>query len=94
MASKAGSMEVVTYLVGKGADVNTEVPGDETPLIRASEQGHLSIVKFLVEKGADVNKVCEEMVDDKRRIRTALKMAKKKDHDDVLKYLISKGANN
>ena len=93
MASKAGSMEAVKYLVSKGADINKEVPGDETPLINASEHGYLSIVKFLVEKGADVNKECKEKIQDGSiRVRTALKMAKKKGHDEVVTYLKDKGA--
>lgn len=93
MAAKGGHLEIVSYLVKQGADVNIEVPGDETPLISASEQGHLSTVKFLVEQGADVNKICKEkMQDGSIRIRTALKMAKKKGNDEVIKYLMSRGA--
>jgi len=68
--------------------------GDETQLVNASEQGHFAVVKFLVEKGANVNKVCSELVDGKTRIRTALKMAKKKEHEEVIKYLKLKGAKN
>jgi len=92
MASKTGSMEVVKYLVDKGADINKEVPGDETPLMNASEKGYLPIVKYLVDKGADVNKVCKEEHDGKIRVRTALKMAKKKGHDEVVEYLKQNGA--
>ncbi len=92
MASKAGSLAVVEYLTSKGADVNTEVPGDETPLINASEQGYLTIVKYLINQGADVNKKCVEEVDGKMRVRTALRMAEKKGHDDIVEYLKQKGA--
>lgn len=94
MAAKGGYLDVVELLVRKGADVNHEVPGDETPLINASEQGHIGVVKFLVEKGADVNKVCSELIDGKTRVRTALKMAEKYRHENVVKYLKSKGATN
>ncbi|WP_273567451.1 ankyrin repeat domain-containing protein [Maribacter halichondriae] len=92
MASRGGYLPIVAYLVSKGAEVNEEVKGDETPLISASEQGHLKTVEFLVENGADVNKECKEMVDGKMRICTALKMAKEKEHDEVVKYLLQKGA--
>ena len=94
MAAKGGYLKIVEYLVGLGADVNHEVPGDETPIINASEQGDLDVVKFLVEQGADVNKVCTELYNGKTRIRTALKMAEKNGHDDVVSYLTSKGAKN
>jgi len=92
MASRGGYLSIVTYLVSKGAEVNNEVKGDETPLINASEQGHLQTVEFLVENGADVNKECKEEVDGKIRVRTALKMAKMKGHDEVVTYLVKKGA--
>ncbi len=92
MASKGGYLQIVEYLISKGAEVNNEVKGDETPLISASEQGHLKTVEFLVENGADVNKECKEEVDGKIRVRTALKMAEMKGHDEVVTYLLSKGA--
>lgn len=95
MAAKGGYLEIMDYLVGLGADVNHEVHGDETPLINASEQGHLDVVKFLVGEGADVNKVCTERLHDGSiRVRTALKMAEKKEHNSVAQYLKSKGAKN
>ena len=56
MAAKYGHFEAVDLLISRGADVNYEIMGDETPLINASEQGYLDIVKHLVTKGADVNK--------------------------------------
>lgn len=92
MASKGGHIKLVEYLVQKGADVNYEVVGDEVPLIGASEQGHLEVVKYLVSKGADVNKVCKEKHNGKIRVRTALKMAKKKGHDEIVEYLKQNGA--
>jgi len=93
MAAKGGHKDVVHYLVQLGSDINYEVLGDETPLINASEQGHLGIVKFLIEQGADVNKVCtEQLHDGTTRVRTALKMARKKGHTTITDYLESKGA--
>ncbi len=93
MASKGGHIDLVKYLVAEGAEVNTEVKGDETPLINASEQGNLDVVKYLIAQGAEVNKVCrEELSSGKIRTRTALKMAQRKGHDEVVRYLREKGA--
>jgi len=96
MASRAGQSHVVKYLVGRGANVDYEIRGDETPLIAASEQGHLSTVKFLVESGADVNKSSkdENSMNGKPKVRTPLNMAIYNGHDEVVKYLKSKGAIN
>ena len=50
-----GDLEVVKYLVAKGADVNAMHRGGLTPLMTAATRGRLDVVKFLVDKGADVN---------------------------------------
>ncbi|NHF59545.1 hypothetical protein FK220_009350 [Flavobacteriaceae bacterium TP-CH-4] len=89
MAAKGGQLHIVKYLIGLGADINAEVIDDETPLINASEQGHLSVVKYLVENGADIN---QSSTDTSGRYRSPLKMAKKKKHTEITKYLKSKGA--
>ncbi|WP_353270944.1 MULTISPECIES: ankyrin repeat domain-containing protein [unclassified Wolbachia] len=53
-ASEAGCLEVVDFLVQKGADIGAS-GGYEgwTPLHYAADQGRLEIVKFLLDKGAD-----------------------------------------
>ncbi|RKN77870.1 ankyrin repeat domain-containing protein [Ulvibacterium marinum] len=91
MASKGGHLEIVKYLVTAGANVNYEIMGDETPLINASEQGHLEVVKFLVKNSADVNKICTDTSADPPRVRTALKMARKNGHKEVVDYLLANG---
>jgi len=57
IASKKGDLEIVKFLVEKGADVNAKDHDDEeaTALHIASFYGMADIVKFLVSKGADVN---------------------------------------
>jgi FOG: Ankyrin repeat len=47
MASQNGHLEVVEYLVEKGADIHTE---DDEALCWASTNDHLEVVKYLVEK--------------------------------------------
>ena len=54
-----GKLEIVKYLISKGADVNAKITVGPhkglTALIGASMRGHLEVVKYLVSKGADVN---------------------------------------
>ena len=92
MAAKNGHLNVVKYLVEEGADVNAHVMGDETPLIRAAWSGHLDVVKYLVEQGADVNKSVRDSYSLNSEKRSALKMARRGNHQKVISYLISKGA--
>lgn len=83
---------MVKYLIDRGADVNAHVMGDETPLIRAAWSGHLEVVKYLVKKGADVNKSVRDSYSLNSEKRSALKMARRGNHTNVVSYLISKGA--
>lgn len=55
LASFNGHIEIVEFLIEKGADINMRVEkGGQTPLI-AAIVGREEIAKLLVEKGADVN---------------------------------------
>ena len=85
-ASNFGHLDVVKYLISKGADVNMK--NDDriggTALNIASYKGYLEIVKYLVEKGADVN------MKNGRFGNTALIGVS---NLEVVKYLISKGAD-
>lgn len=60
---QSNDLDVVKYLVEKGADVNFaiyssyELTNEKTPLHYASETGNLEIVKYLLEKGAAKNKL-------------------------------------
>ena len=51
----SGQLEVVKWLVEKGADVNATNKDGRTVLHSAADSGQLDVVKWLVEKGADVN---------------------------------------
>ena len=64
LASREGHLDVVKFLVDKGADINavttTEDEEAVTALMLASRRGHFDIVKFLVESGADTEVADQE----------------------------------
>ena len=90
-SSQLRKMVIAKYLIDKGADVDQEVEGDETPLIAASWNGHFDIVKLLLDEGADPNKYTVEGSFNPER-RSPLKMAKKEGHDEIVDYLKAHGA--
>ena len=76
--------EMVELLLSKGADPNVHGPKGETPLGLAATYS-LKIVKMLVDKGADVNARHEPGF-------TALHWAREKGQEEVVKFLLEKGA--
>ncbi|CUS07666.1 unnamed protein product [Tuber aestivum] len=56
-ASENGALEMVEYLISKGADVNVPNSSESTPLHTAAFSGRLEIVRALVDAGADVNAI-------------------------------------
>lgn len=85
-ASTGGQLEVVKYLISKGADINIKDNDGVTALMMASAKGHLEVVKYLIDNGADIN--AKASVD-----TTSLMVASYYEHLEVVKYLISKGAD-
>ena len=56
LAAEAGSVDAVTALLDKGADVNAkETEWDQTPLIFAAESNRVDVLKVLVQRGAKVD---------------------------------------
>jgi len=49
-ASKNGKLEVVKYLIDKGADINIKDNYGDTALDFASRNGHLEIAKYFIKK--------------------------------------------
>ncbi len=79
-------MDIVKYLIEKGADVNAKDYYGVTALMYAALYGHLDIVKYLVEHGADVN--AKNVNGD-----LALMYASNYGHTDIVKYLVEKGSD-
>ncbi|KAL3120895.1 hypothetical protein niasHT_004526 [Heterodera trifolii] len=79
------------FLIDKGVNVNQKTADNllrSTPLHLACENGQLEIVKLLVEEGKADIEIANSDGD------TALKLAKAKKKDDVVHYLVEKGAKN
>ncbi|WP_406832882.1 MULTISPECIES: RHS repeat-associated core domain-containing protein [unclassified Wolbachia] len=82
LAASSGKLDVVKYLVDKGADVKVKDNYGETSL--HSSSGKLDVVKYLVDKGADVN-----AKDNNGKTPLALVGSWK---TELIQYLESKGA--
>lgn len=54
-AAQGGHVEIVDFLIERGAVVDIQNVADETPLHYAAALGHSEVVKLLVEKGASLN---------------------------------------
>ncbi|HYI13637.1 MAG TPA: M56 family metallopeptidase [Thermoanaerobaculia bacterium] len=87
-ASRMGHGDIVKLLIRHRADVDQIVQGDENALMQAAWNGHAGIVELLIEEGADVN---ARAVED-GRVRTALSLARRGGHDDVVRMLLRAGA--
>ena len=53
LASQQGKLDVVEFLLDKGARVNDVMTNGKTALLMASKNGHTEIVRILMAKGAD-----------------------------------------
>jgi hypothetical protein len=96
MAAREGHLAIVELLLARGAIVDQVVPGDENALIQASGSGHLPVVEMLVAHGADINGAVwvghGDQVNGNGEWRTPLSMARRGRHQDVEKFLLSRGA--
>ncbi|XP_010143952.1 PREDICTED: myotrophin [Buceros rhinoceros silvestris] len=52
-AADCGQLEILEFLLLKGADINAPDKHNITPLLSAVYEGHVSCVKLLLSKGAD-----------------------------------------
>jgi len=85
IACEYNRLEVVRYLLSKGADIDQTDESGISPLCIASAEGYNKIVKLLIQNGAKVNKADDEGT-------TPLYVASERGHIKVVKILIAKGA--
>lgn len=76
IAVKEGDLDLVKYAVNNGASVRAHRNG---PLREAATRGDLDMVKFLVENGANIHE-------------NILQYAIENERDEIVQYLIEKGA--
>ena len=98
-ACEKGSMEIVKYLVERGANITDSV------LWYASEESHREILKYLLEKGADKNKALiaasgaghletvKYLLEKGADKNKALIPASRYGHLNIVKYLVENGVN-
>lgn len=81
-------LNIIEFLLARGADVNIRDPRGETPLHVAARkgEGERKVIEMLVEHGADINAR-------NARGETPLALAQKSGQSAIADYLISKGAN-
>ena len=86
---KFGNNEIIEFLLSKGVNVNEQTPSfQDTALIAAATSGQLETVKMLVEKyNADIHLTCNHGY-------TPLINAVQLNYNDVVEYLLNKGAYN
>ena len=96
IAARAGSLDVMRFLIKSGADVNAPTPAHETPLMLAAYfyldgptgsmfERHEKATRMLVESGANL--------ENERYNYTPLAYAAYQGHDHIVRYLIERGAN-
>lgn len=86
-AIKFDQLEIVKYLVGKGADINVETfPNKRTPLLFALLTQRMNIAKYLIDKGCNVKTNCPDGA-------TPILVCAQNDLLDISKLLLEKGAD-
>ena len=85
MAAWHGHLNVVSYLLDHGANINARGTNGSTALMEAVWGVHRDVAKYLITKGADVNAQIPAH-------NTVYSVAVWKQEDDIVKLLKDKGA--
>ena len=86
-ATESNNLELATYLVSMGANLEFESERGVTPLIQATKRGHTELVTYILKEGNDPNYVC------KKSRQTAINTASEAGHMVLVKLLIDHKAN-
>lgn len=83
---KANNIEAIKKYINEGNDVNIadELYGN-TPLIQAVCEENIEIIQLLIDAGANINTPTYFNI-------SPLKIAIQRDHNDIVHYLLGKGA--
>lgn len=81
-----GSTEAVTWLISKGASVNTRTHSNSTPMIHAAQLGQLEVCKVLLKAGADLTAM------DEIESNTPLHAAARHGYVEICQLLLEAGA--
>jgi ankyrin repeat protein len=84
LAAQLGPIDMVKFLIDRGADVDATDDLCHTALMRAAEAGHVPIVAHLLDRGANVNWGWPD--------ETALAKAEAHGHLDIAALLLFRGA--
>ena len=88
IACQNGEVDVVAFLIEKGADIDkVSGPFNETPLFAACKGNHIGVVEYLLERGADKDKVSGY------KNETPLLLACEMCHLDLVVLLVTAGAD-
>jgi ankyrin repeat protein len=87
IAASNGSAAMIGLLLDAGADVNAPDPAGDTPLVNAARVGRLDAVTVLLDRGAMVDAT------DATYQQTALMVAVRENHPDIVKQMIARGAS-
>lgn len=55
LAAQIGNLEIVSFLLDKGADINALDNSDQAPIHEALRSGHTEVVSLLISKGAQIS---------------------------------------
>jgi ankyrin len=86
LAAASGNAAMLKLLLEGGADANTPDGAGDTPLMTAAQVGSLDSVKTLLAAGATLD------ARDKNFQQTALMVAVRANHPDLVRYFIEQGA--
>jgi len=91
-AAQFGHVEIVKYLLSKGASTKIVAKDGRDPLFSAVENFNLEVVKVLLEAGAST-KICIKEAGKKDKL-TPLSVARSKGYVDMVELLVAHGAKD